>query len=174
MSDAPTPIVPSSEGNGSVEPPTDHATPLRVLVVDDEPSMRHAMSLGLAWYGLRPVAVPSAAEALIALAEQPFDVLLLDFRLRDARGDVLFQRVVDRYPHYRERTLFMTGDISTEAERAITATNCPYLRKPFDMTLAIQAIHARAERSIAHAGASGRAGSEGIAPAEGSPLRSRR
>jgi DNA-binding NtrC family response regulator len=159
MSDAPTPIVPSSEGNGSVEPAPDIPTPLRVLVVDDEPSMRHAMALGLAWYGLRPAAVPSAEEALSVLAEQPFDVLLLDFRLRDARGDVLFRRVIDRYPLYRERTLFMTGDISTEAERAITATDCPYLRKPFDMTLAIQAIFARAERSVAHLEASGQEGS---------------
>ena len=172
MSDAPTPIVPSSEGNGTVEPPP-VSTALRVLVVDDEPSMRHAMSLGLAWYGLRPAAVPSAEDALVAIAEQPFDVLLLDFRLRDARGDVLFQRVVDRYPQYRDRTLFMTGDISTEAERAITATNCPYLRKPFDMTLAIQAISARAERSIAPVGASGREKGEGMATTNGSPLRSR-
>ena len=162
MPDAPTPIVPSSEGNGSVEPARDTATPLRVLVVDDEPSMRHAMALGLAWYGLRPAAVPSAEEALNALGAQSFDVLLLDFRLRDARGDVLFRRVVDRYPHYRERTLFMTGDISTEAERAITATDCPYLRKPFDMTLAIQAIFARAERSVAHLETSEQGRSAGV------------
>jgi DNA-binding NtrC family response regulator len=160
--DAPTPIVPSREGNGSVEPAPDKSIPLRILVVDDEPSMRNAMLLGLAWYGQRPVAVPSAEEALSVLAEQPFDVLLLDFRLRDARGDVLFRRVVDRYPFYRERTLFMTGDISTEAERAITATDCPYLRKPFDMTLAIQAIFARAERSVAQPETSGQERSAGV------------
>jgi DNA-binding NtrC family response regulator len=119
-----------------------------VLIVDDEPSMCRAMSLGLAWYGLAPVAVQSAEAALAAVAEQRFDALLVDFRLRDARGDALFQAIVERHPHLRERTLFMTGDISAEAERAIAATNCPYLRKPFDMTVAVQAIFARAERSI--------------------------
>jgi predicted signal transduction protein with EAL and GGDEF domain len=49
---------------------------------------------------------------------------------------------VERDPSFRERTLFMTGDITTEAERIIAATNCPYLRKPFDITLAVQAIAA--------------------------------
>jgi DNA-binding NtrC family response regulator len=149
MSDASTPIVPSSEGNGAVDPASGTPAPLRVLVVDDEPSMCRAMTLGLAWYGLQAVAVPSAAAALASLAEQHFDVLLVDFRLRDARGDALFQMAAERHPHLRGRTLFMTGDISTEAERAIAATNCPYLRKPFDMTVAVQAIFARAERSIA-------------------------
>ena len=149
MSDASTPILPSTEGNGSVEPTPDEDAPLRVLVVDDEPSMCRAMSLGLAWYGLKAVAVPSAEAALTALANERFDVLLLDFRLRDARGDALFETIAERYPELRARTLFMTGDISAEAERAIAATNSPYLRKPFDMTVAIQAIFARAERSIA-------------------------
>jgi hypothetical protein len=42
----------------------------------------------------------------------------------------------------RDRTLFMTGDITAEAERIIATTNCPFLRKPFDITLAVQAITA--------------------------------
>ena len=144
--DAPTPIVPSVEGGGTGD--SAPGTPLRVLVVDDEPSMCRAMSLSLAWYGLEAVAVPSAEAALAALDAQQFDVMLVDLRLRGARGDVLYEAVVQRQPALRERTLFMTGDISAEAERAIAATNCPYLRKPFDITLAIQAIYARAARSI--------------------------
>ena len=148
MSDRPAPLVPSTEANGSAEPMSDTLAPLRVLIVDDEPSMCRALSLGLAWYGLLPVAVPSAEAALAALAHDQFDVLLVDFRLRDARGDTLFEAAVELQPALRDRTLFMTGDISTEAERAIAATNCPYLRKPFDMTVAIQAIFARADRSV--------------------------
>jgi hypothetical protein len=36
----------------------------------------------------------------------------------------------------------MTGDITPEAERIIATTNCPFLRKPFDIALAVQAIAA--------------------------------
>ena len=145
--DSPTPMVPSTEDGdaGDLAP----GTPLRVLVVDDEPSMCRAMSLSLAWYGLEAVAVDSADAALAALEAQQFDVLLVDLRLRGTRGDALYEAAIARQPALRERTLFMTGDISAEAERAIAATNCPYLRKPFDITLAIQAIYARAARSIA-------------------------
>jgi ActR/RegA family two-component response regulator len=69
-------------------------------------------------------------------------VLLIDLRLRDARGDAVFRAAIERDPAFRDRTLFMTGDITTEAERIIASTNCPYLRKPFDVTLAVQAIAA--------------------------------
>jgi len=94
------------------------------------------------WHGLEVVTALSAAEAERALNESKFDVLLIDLRLRDSRGDVVFRSAVSQDPSYRERTLFMTGDITAEAERIIAATNCPYLRKPFDITLAVQAIAA--------------------------------
>jgi len=116
--------------------------PMRLLLVDDEPSICQALSLLFAWHGIETVTALSAADANQAIAESHFDVLLIDLRLRDARGDAVFRAAVDRDPTYSERTLFMTGDITTEAERIIAATNCPYLRKPFDITLAVQAIAA--------------------------------
>ena len=117
---------------------------LRVLVVDDEPSICQALKLLLTAHGLAVVTALTAAETKIELATSRFDVLLLDLRLRDARGDVLYRSLLEAHPFLQERTLFMTGDISLEAERLIAATNCPYLRKPFDITLAVQAITARA------------------------------
>jgi DNA-binding NtrC family response regulator len=115
---------------------------MRLLVVDDEPSICQALSLLFAWHGIETATALSAADAKQAIAKSQFDVLLIDLRLRDARGDAVFRAAVDRNPSYGERTLFMTGDITTEAERIISATNCPYLRKPFDITLAVQAIAA--------------------------------
>jgi DNA-binding NtrC family response regulator len=118
--------------------------PLRVLLVDDEPAICQALTLLLGWHGIDVMSVLSVAEATDALRRSRFDVLLLDLRLRDGRGDALFRTAVEIEPSYRDRTLFITGDISTEAERAIAATNCPYLRKPFDITLAVHAIAALA------------------------------
>jgi two-component system OmpR family response regulator len=115
---------------------------MRVLIVDDEPSICQALSLLFAWYGIEAVTAISAAEGIRAIEESCFDVLLIDLRLRDARGDAVFRAAVEHEASFRERTLFMTGDITTEAERIIAATNCPYLRKPFDITLAVQAIAA--------------------------------
>lgn len=125
-----------------MRPTADGPHPLRLLVVDDEPSICQALAMLFKWHGIEVVTALSAAEAMTAIAESRFDVLLIDLRLRDARGDALFRSAVERDPSFRERTLFMTGDITAEAERIIAATNCPYLRKPFDITLAVQAIAA--------------------------------
>jgi two-component system OmpR family response regulator len=125
-----------------MRPTADGSHPLRVLVVDDEPSICQALTLLFRWHGIDVVAALSAAEAMHILSATHVDVLLIDLRLRDARGDSVFRAAVDLDPSYRERTLFMTGDITAEAERIIAATNCPFLRKPFDITLAVQAIAA--------------------------------
>ena len=116
--------------------------PLRVLVVDDEPSICRALAMLFNWHGVEVLTALTAASAMEILAETHVDVLLVDLRLREMRGDALFRAVVERDATFRERTLFMTGDITAEAERIIAATNCPFLRKPFDITLAVQAIAA--------------------------------
>lgn len=125
-----------------MRPTADGSHPLRVLVVDDEPSICQALALLFRWHGIEVVTALSAAQAVRTLSETRVDVLLIDLRLRDARGDAVLRAATEHDPTYRERTLFMTGDITAEAERIIAATNCPYLRKPFDITLAVQAIAA--------------------------------
>ena len=116
--------------------------PLRVLVVDDEPSICRALEMLFRWHGIDAISAPSALDALAIIERNHIDVLLIDLRLRDARGDTVYRAAVERDASFRDRTLFMTGDITAEAERIIAATNCPYLRKPFDITLAVQAIAA--------------------------------
>ena len=125
-----------------MRPTADGLHPLRLLVVDDEPSICQALALLFRWHGIDVVTALSAAEAVRILSATRVDVLLIDLRLRDARGDSVFRTAIDIDPSYRDRTLFMTGDITAEAERIIAATNCPFLRKPFDITLAVQAIAA--------------------------------
>lgn len=125
-----------------MRPAADGMHPLRVLVVDDEPSICQALALLFRWHGIDVVTALSAADAVRILSTTRVDVLLIDLRLRDARGDSVFRTAIDIDPTYRDRTLFMTGDITAEAERIIAATNCPFLRKPFDITLAVQAIAA--------------------------------
>lgn len=133
-----------------MRPTADGLHPLRLLIVDDEPSICQALSMLFRWHGIEVATALSAADAIRVLAESQLDVLLIDLRLRDARGDAVFRAAVEKDPTFRERTLFMTGDITVEAERVIAATNCPYLRKPFDITLAVQAIAALV--GIAYAG----------------------
>lgn len=115
----------------------------RVLVVDDEPAIRHAFALLFARYGFDAHAVGTRDEAHAFLAERRVDALVLDLRLRgSAPGDVIFQEAVARDPSLRARTAFITGDITNEARDRLIACGCPYLMKPFDAQLLIDTVRA--------------------------------
>lgn len=63
-----------------------------VLLVDDNADLRHLFSLDLRLSGIDVVAVESVAEAAIALAERPVDVLVTDRFLDDGDGEELARR----------------------------------------------------------------------------------
>ena len=65
----------------------------RILIVDDLGEVRQLLMLLLQKVGHDVVGVASGAEALAALAEQDFDVALLDIRLPDIDGTELARRI---------------------------------------------------------------------------------
>jgi CheY-like chemotaxis protein len=105
-------------------------TAARVLIVDDEPAICSAFSHLLRRAGFDPVVALSPPEAELLLSER-IDAMLLDLRMPHMRGDVFFYLATSRFPHLRSRTLFVTGDITTDAERMIAHTGCAHLEKPF-------------------------------------------
>jgi DNA-binding NtrC family response regulator len=106
---------------------------VRVLVVDDEPTIRQALSIALTRAGHEVVAVDSGEQAITLLRTQPFDQLVIDLRIPDARGDVVFELAASLQPHLRYATVFTTGDLSERAQELIRACGCPLLAKPFDL-----------------------------------------
>jgi CheY-like chemotaxis protein len=112
---------------------------LRVLIVDDEPSICSAMVQVLRRGGFDPVCAPGAHEA-DALLSSSIAALLLDLRMPDMRGDAFYHLAAARFPHLRAKTLFMTGDISPDAERMIAQTGCPCLWKPFPNAVLVDAL----------------------------------
>ncbi len=121
----------------------------RVLVVDDEPSICRALALALTRCGYETLTAQSGDGALALLQSRRFDVLLVDFRIPDLRGDALFELAASMQPHLRHQTLFMTGDITERAQQLIEACGCPFVRKPFDLgdvTAGIAALLPRLQR----------------------------
>lgn len=106
---------------------------IRVLVVDDEPSICLALKIALSRAGYDVVAAHSGEEAHNRIMTEHFDVLIVDLRMKDERGDVVYYLALGAQPHLRKSTVFLTGDITEAAERLIQATSCPLLRKPFDL-----------------------------------------
>lgn len=120
---------------------------VRVLVVDDEPSICKALQIALSREGIETSIAESGDAALDQLRSSQFDAMILDLRMPDLRGDVLFELASAIQPQLRGRTLFITGDITDRAERLIAACQAPMLRKPFDLSDAIDAVRALAPRS---------------------------
>jgi diguanylate cyclase (GGDEF)-like protein len=66
---------------------------VRILVVDDEPRLRHSLKLLLQRGGREIDECATGAEALSALAGKQYDVVLLDLRLPDMTGLHLMDRL---------------------------------------------------------------------------------
>lgn len=104
-----------------------------VLLVDDEPAICKALSLALSRAGYKVSTAMSGEHAASVVRTQRVDLLVLDLRIPDMRGDAFFELASAIQPHLRTRTMFTTGDISDRAQELIKACGCPALQKPFDL-----------------------------------------
>ena len=117
---------------------------VRVLIVDDEPAICRALTIALTRAGFEAISAQSGDGALSVLASEHVDVMVIDLRIPDTRGDVVFEIAAATYPHLRHQTLFMTGDISERAYKLILSCKCPSVRKPFELKELIGAVQALA------------------------------
>lgn len=117
----------------------------KVLILDDEESIRVAMlelltSHGIATHAAADEATASALLLQAQSAQQPFDMLLIDYRLGDgSNGLQVGQRLLQRYgPELH--LLLITGETAPEPLRAIHEQGITVLHKPVAADLLMQAI----------------------------------
>ena len=115
---------------------------VRILVVDDEPSICKALSAALTRAGYDVATAQSGEAALATVRAEHIDVLLLDLRIPDMRGDIIFEVAAATQPQLAYQTVFMTGDITEKAASLVAACKCLLLRKPFDLADLFDAIAA--------------------------------
>lgn len=70
----------------------------RILIVDDEPSIRLLFCDVLTEEGYEVSEAPSSAVALELLCREPFDAVILDIKLRAENGLKLLEKLVPEYP----------------------------------------------------------------------------
>ncbi|HEX4324207.1 MAG TPA: response regulator [Gaiellaceae bacterium] len=75
-----------------------HAAPARILVVDDEPSIRLLCRVNFELEGHEVIEAHSLASARAALKKQEVDVVVLDVHLRGERSDELVAECRARRP----------------------------------------------------------------------------
>src|ERR1700735_5790566 len=119
---------------GVMEKPqaADGGAPVRVLVVDDEPSLAELLASGRRYEGwsIRPAA--DGAAAVRAASEFQPDAIVLDVMLPDISGIEVLRRVRAELPHVC--VLFLTARDAVEDRVAgITAGGDDYVTKPFSL-----------------------------------------
>jgi DNA-binding NtrC family response regulator len=123
---------------------------LRVLIVDDEPLIRWSLAETLEEAGHQVVEAGDRAAALLAISEarQPFDVILLDFRLPDSNDLALLATIRKMTPS--AAVIMMTAFGSDIVAGALELGAYRVVPKPFEVhemsTLVLQA-HASGKTS---------------------------
>ena len=101
--------------------PTTRLPGPRVLLVDDDPAVGKALAAVLRRAHYDVVLAGSASQAEELLASR-FDAMVLDLRMPEMRGDAFYYLACVRQPWLNCRALFVTGDITEQAETIIENT----------------------------------------------------
>src|SRR3984957_12261789 len=105
--------------------------PLRVLVVDDEASIRTTLSMCLEADGYHVVAHGNIQDALDEVARQTFDLCFLDLRLGTDNGLDYIPQLVSDNPWMKVIVITAYASVETAVE-AMKRGATDYLPKPFE------------------------------------------
>jgi two-component system KDP operon response regulator KdpE len=103
----------------------------RILVVDDEPQIRRALSTSLEAHGYQVDSVGTGEEAIVGMAERAPDLLLLDLGLPDLDGTEVIKRVRSFSP--TPIIVLSVREGQQDKVAALDAGADDYVTKPFAM-----------------------------------------
>ncbi len=111
----------------------------RVLVVDDEVAIVDAIAEFLDLQNIATDKANDGNEALKLLGRNRYDAIISDIRMPGLDGPQLYERASAMLPAYRERFLFMSGDLVRENTQTFVASqSCACLSKPFPLQVLFQ------------------------------------
>ena len=118
--------------------------PARILVVDDEPSMRQMLAIVLKREGYEVALAENGKMAVAALERGPFDLLISDIKMPDMSGVEVLRAAKQIDPDILG--MMITAFASTEtAIEAMRLGACDYLSKPFDIDLLKMKVREKVE-----------------------------
>ncbi len=125
-------------------------TPLRVLVVDDEPNIAELLLMALRYEGWQVRTAGTGREAIDTAKDLVPDVVVLDWMLPDVDGLEVLRRL--RARDERVPVLFLTARDAVEDRIAgLTAGGDDYVTKPFSLEEVVARLRGLVRRSGASA-----------------------
>lgn len=106
----------------------------RLLLVEDDPLLGEALQEALTAKGFYLRLAQTGAEALAALSDESFDIVLQDVRLPDIDGLDLLQNLLQQQPQLQ--ALVMTGQATVDmAVKAMKLGAFDFIAKPFSVDI---------------------------------------
>jgi two-component system response regulator FlrC len=112
---------------------------LRILVVEDDPDIRDAVAFTLETAAHSVVAVGGGPEALVALADGVFNLVVSDLRMQPMDGLQLLDAIRASHPQLPVMLMTAYGDVGT-AVAAMRAGACDFLPKPFEPSTLLEQV----------------------------------
>jgi two-component system NtrC family sensor kinase len=104
----------------------------RVLVVDDEWSIRALLHDILRLDQQEVALASSGVEAADLVEREQFDIILSDMKMPGMDGAAFYRHVMERNPAQARKIIFITGDtVNTETRAFLQGVDNPVLAKPF-------------------------------------------
>ena len=110
-----------------------------IMVIDDDPDVRGFVVASLDELGFDVREAAEGSDGLRQLAQQPADLVILDFIMPGLSGAEVASRIRSARPD--QPILFVSGYSETEAVRRV-APDAPLLAKPFRAEVLIKAVRA--------------------------------
>jgi two-component system NtrC family sensor kinase len=129
------PAVPAGASRTAAHAETTATAPAgsrRILVVDDDPTVRRVVAALFARDGHRVDAAANGADALGLAERERYDLIIAD-RLAAAGGEPLPAVLVRVRPELHGHLIISTSDVRREADEQATGRSPRVLRKPFDL-----------------------------------------
>ena len=121
-------------------------TPIRVLAVDDEPSLTELLSMAMRYEGWNPSTAASGSEAVRVAREAHPDAVVLDLMLPDFDGLEVMRRIRAEQPEIP--VIFLTAkDAVSDRINGLTAGGDDYVTKPFSVEEVMARLRALLRRS---------------------------
>ncbi len=121
-------------------------SPIRVLLVDDEPALTNLVKMALHYEGWTVEVAHNGREAVTKFDEVGPDVLVLDIMLPDIDGLEILQRI--READVYTPTLFLTArDSVTDRVTGLTAGADDYMTQPFSLEELVARLRGLLRRS---------------------------
>jgi two-component system, OmpR family, response regulator TrcR len=121
-------------------------SPIRVLLVDDEPALTNLVKMALHYEGWTVEVAHNGREAVTKFDDVGPDVLVLDIMLPDVDGLQILQRI--REAHDYTPTLFLTArDSVMDRVTGLTSGADDYMTKPFSLEELVARLRGLLRRS---------------------------